>query len=330
MPRRPRNDAPDTWHHVMNRGVARRPVFENDRDRRYFLALLAREARAGHIEIVAFCLMLNHFHILIRSVTGQLGRVMQRVQLAYSRWFNRSRRRDGPLWRGRYLSCHVETLRYRRRVVTYIHDNPVKAGLVADPTHHQWTSARCYAGAKRPRWLATEWVDAEIAARGAGDSPAERLATAFPSRLDDDFRQAIEKRLSLRPHELEDEDVPLKHAGSPRVVRWAIRKTKLADGTRPFRPVLAPNEVEKVLARARRKVPRLLGYFKRRSKDAWCVLRAGLLRLLAGCTHREIGLRVDRHTGTISHDLADHRRLFDSQPEYAALTSRLAHAALAA
>ncbi|MHC5051766.1 MAG: transposase, partial [Planctomycetota bacterium] len=304
MARRPRRDGPDTWHHVMNRGIARRTMFETDEDRRFFLSLIAREVRAGRIEVHAFCLLLTHFHLLVRSVTGQLSEAMRRIQNRYSRWFNRTRRRDGPLVKGRFLSCPIDTLRYRRQVVTYIHDNPVAAGVVSDPAHYEWSSASHFAQAERPCWLEASWVDGELEARGGAGPLAGQLAAAFPSRLDEEFRLAVERSLSARlPEEIED--VTLKYAGSPRVVRWTIRKAKLADGTRPWQPICLPRAVEGVIARFRKKVGPLLGLFKRRTKDAWVVLRAGLLRLLAGCTHREIGMRVDRHSSTISRDVRD-------------------------
>ncbi len=159
MPRRPRHDAVDTYHHVMNRGIARRPVFETDEDRRFFLSLLAQEVRAGRLEIHAYSVMLTHFHLLVRSVTGELSEAMRRIQNRYARRFNRSRKRDGPLFRGRFLSRPVDSLRYRRNVVTYIHDNAVAAGLVANPADHDWSSARFFAGegGRRPPWLAPGW-----------------------------------------------------------------------------------------------------------------------------------------------------------------------------
>ena len=329
MPRRPRHDAPDTWHHVMNRGIARRTLFETDEDRRFFLSLVAREVRAGRIEVHAFCLLLTHFHLLIRSVTGQLSEAMRRIQNRYSRWFNRTRKRDGPLVKGRFLSCLVDTLRYRRRVVTYIHDNPVAAGLVSDPTQYEWSSASRFARPDRPRWLEGSWIDAELGARGGDGTLASQLASAFPSRLDDEFRCSVERSLSARlPDDVED--VTLKHAGSPSVVRWTLRKAKLADGTRPWQPVCLPKAVESVMGRVRKEVGPLLGLFKRKTKDAWIVLRAGLLRLLTGCTHREIGLRVDRHSSTISRDVRDHARLVEEAPEYATLIAQVTHAAMQA
>lgn len=328
MARKARRDGPDTWHHVMNRGLARRTILESDRDRRFFLSCVAREVRAGRLEVHAFCLMLTHFHLLLRSVTGELSDAMKRIQNRYARWFNRTRKRDGKLFKDRFLSNRVEGLVYRRLLVTYIHDNPVDAGLVTDPVDAEWCSACHYAQGRRPRWLATAWVDGECARRGSGETLAERLATAFPSRIEEGFRRWVEKQLSKRLSE-ELEDVTLKHAGSPRVVRWAIRKAKLADGTRPFRPHGAPHVAEAVIRKAMRRVGPLLGLFRRRAKDAWVNLRAGLLRLVSGCTHREIAMRVRRHAGSISRDLQDHAQLVRQSREYEWLFSRLAHAALA-
>jgi len=329
MARKPRRDGIDTWHHCMSRGIARRTLFETDEDRRFFLSLLAREVRAGRLEIHAYALMLTHFHLLVRSVNGELSRAMQRILNRYSRWFNRTRKRDGPLYKGRFLSCPIEDLVYRRNVVTYIHDNPVDAGLVTDPTAYLWCSARNYAQARRPRWLSTDWVDDECARRGEGESRAARLATAFASRIEPEFRAWVESQLSRRLPE-EFQELSLKYAGSPRVVRWAIRKAKLADGTRPFRPHCPPNLVERIVARTTRRLGPLLGRFRRAAKNAWINLRAGLLRMLAGCTHREIGMRLQRHGATISRDLMDHARLLAKDPEYETLMNRLAHTVLAA
>ncbi|NJN14734.1 MAG: hypothetical protein HC813_03755, partial [Planctomycetes bacterium] len=95
MARRPRNDSADSWHHVMNRGLAKRTLFERDEDYRKFLALVAAEVRAGRIEVHAYSLLQTHFHLLLRSVTGELSEAMRRIQNGYSRWFNRSRRATG-------------------------------------------------------------------------------------------------------------------------------------------------------------------------------------------------------------------------------------------
>jgi REP element-mobilizing transposase RayT len=311
----------------MNRGIARRTVFECDADFRMFLACLATEVHDGRLEVHAFCLLPTHFHLLVRSPSGELSRAMRRLQNRFARWFNRSRKRDGPLFRGRFLSREVDSLEYRRNVVTYIHDNPVDAGLVAGTTLYEWSSAHGLARSRRPPWLSTGWVEDELARRGGVGSVRDQLAAAFPSRVEPEFRAWIEKQLHARLPE-EDEDVSLRYAGSPRVVRWMFRKADLADGTRPFRPVRAPSVVERVVRSARSRLGPLVGLFRSRAKDAWIALRAGLLRLLAGCTHREIGLRSRRHTATSCRDVQDHILLLHAVPSYEKLTAQLAAAIL--
>jgi REP element-mobilizing transposase RayT len=133
MPRHPRFDEPGAWFHLGNRGVAKRTMFDTPEEIRYFLALLAREVRAGRLLVIAFCIMSTHFHLLVVSLRGQLSGSMQRVQNQYVRRFNRRRRRDGPLVRGRYFSRRVRTDRYRRCVVGYIDRNPVTAKIVTSP-----------------------------------------------------------------------------------------------------------------------------------------------------------------------------------------------------
>lgn len=330
MARRPRHDGPDTWHHVMNRGLAKRTIFESEEDRRFFLSLLAREVREGRLEIHAFCLMLTHFHLLVRSLKGELSEALRRIQNRYARWFNRTRRRDGPLFRGRFKSRPIDSLRYRRKVVRYVHDNPVVIGLVADAAQYRWSSA-WYVARARPRiWMETSWIESEMAARGAGETARERLFSAFPTDMDEDERLWVERQLCARLPDEDEEDVSLKYAGSPRVVRWTIRKARLADGTRPWRPVSPVRVVERVLETARRRIGPLLGLFKRKSKDAWIALRAGLLRLLSGPTHREIALRIGRHPSTISRDIASHGQLTRTTPAYEQLAARLAHEVLEA
>ena len=85
MPRIARADRPGFWHHVTNRAIARRTLFERREDFRVFIAALACAVRRGEIEVHAFCLMGTHYHLLVRSLLGELGSAMRRIQLVYSR-----------------------------------------------------------------------------------------------------------------------------------------------------------------------------------------------------------------------------------------------------
>jgi REP element-mobilizing transposase RayT len=306
----------------MNRAIARRTMFESKRDFRKFLSLVAKEVRAGRLEVHSYCLMLTHFHMLVRSPNGQLSKAMENIQREYSRWFNRTRRRDGTLVRGRFRSKPVRDIAYRCNVLSYIHDNPVHAGNVAKAGDYYASSARHWAERgtrKMPKWLATDWIESELDARGATE-----LEEVFPSRLEPEVRDWIEKQIERRIPE-EDEDTTIRHVLSPRTVRWAIRKARLADGTRPFRPVSPARLVEQAVLKWMKRVGPLLGLLKNQARDAWTNLRAGLLRALSGCTQREIGLRIRRHNSTVCRDLQTHRGLLAHVPDYEQLHATIAN-----
>ncbi|MEM8884953.1 MAG: transposase [Planctomycetota bacterium] len=329
MARRPRFDAPDTFHHTINRGGSKRTIFETKADCRFFQALLAREVRAGRIEVIAFSLMTTHFHLVVRSVTGDLSKVMQRIQNRYARYFNRTRKRDGPLFRGRFKSRWIDSQRYMRTVIAYVHDNPVAAGLVARRSDARWSSAFAWKDGTPPRWLRRVEIEQWMASTDSSLPFDDRLDAAFPGSLDEDHRNWVERQLRNR-HADPTEDESLKHAASPRVVAWTVRKAKLADGTRPWRPVCPANAVEKLLSRSKAAVEQVRALFPQRVARTWALLKSGLLRSLCGLTHREIAMRTKRHRGTVAHDVADHRELFEAHPGYANLTARLMRAALTA
>lgn len=132
MPRRPRVDEEDLWHHVFNRGLARRAVFEVEDDFRYFKSRLACASRRKDFEIQGYALLPNHFHLLVRS-RGRLSSGMNRVENEYVRWFNRRRGRDGSLFRGRFGSKPIRSHLYHSVLVRYLDFNAVEAGLAAEP-----------------------------------------------------------------------------------------------------------------------------------------------------------------------------------------------------
>ena len=195
MPRNPRLDTPGSWHHVMNRGIARRSVFEGSADIRVFLACLARECRRGAIELHAYSILTTHFHLLIRSPRGELSLAMQRAQNRYVRYFNRSRRRDGPLFRGRFRSKPIDSLEYRKCVPVYIDANPVEAGIVRRSQDYPFGSRCRYEEAVGPPWLKRAWVESAIqsAARRGAVPPSYEMV--FFLDLQREPFELVERRL---------------------------------------------------------------------------------------------------------------------------------------
>ena len=323
MSRRPRFDAPGRLHHVMNRGIARRTVFETRNDARYFLSLLAREVRAGQLRVYAFSILTTHFHLLIASPKGDISGVMRRVLNRYVRYFNRTRRRDGSLFRGRFRSRPVMSLFYRFTLIRYIDQNAVKAQLVSDAPMYPYGSARLYAAVRRPRWLDTAWVDTRM----GGPDPhrrAVRYHHVFGPMLMDAERALVVSRIQ-GPAILEDElDDLLAHA-STSVLKWMKRKAKLADQTKPGQVYVDARTVLAQIEQAQSDRPKLECVpEKLRRRSAWPIVRVGLLRDLTGSTFQQIAAALDMSQGSAQVRTKQHRRLVERDPAYAEITARLA------
>jgi REP element-mobilizing transposase RayT len=154
MARPLRQDPDDGWHHVMNRGAGRQPVFRSARDRNTFLALLGDAVARFDVEVHAYCLMGNHFHLLVRCPHGGLSSCMQLMTSQYVRYLNRSVGRDGSLFRGRFHSILLTTPEYVDHVGRYIHRNPLDIRPPVALDQYRWSSFRHFvSGRPAPPWL---------------------------------------------------------------------------------------------------------------------------------------------------------------------------------
>ena len=159
MPRKPREDFEGAWHHVMNRGIANASIFESDHDRVAFLGFLSVGAARGGLEVHGYCLLGNHYHLLVRSREGRLSDGMKWLAGRYTQHVNYGRGRDGPIFRGRFTSIGIDSDAHLVRVSRYIHLNPVHAGLAVVPEAWPWSSAAAYLGsALTHAWLHTDLI----------------------------------------------------------------------------------------------------------------------------------------------------------------------------
>jgi REP-associated tyrosine transposase len=159
MSRPLRIEYPGAWYHVMNRGAGRKNIFRQADHRQLFQNLLMETRSAFGLEVHAYCLMDNHYHLLIHTPSGNLGRAMRHLNGVYTQRFNRSVKTDGPLFRGRYKAILVDADNYLLQVSRYIHRNPLEAGhpqWMHDPL---WTSYPVYIGKKKKQdWLSTSKI----------------------------------------------------------------------------------------------------------------------------------------------------------------------------
>jgi putative transposase len=124
-------------YHIYNRGVNHVPIFANEGNYIYLLRKVKGLARNTRVTVLAYCLMPNHYHFVLRQDGDvSLSRLVQRLFGAYTQAFNRQQSRSGPLFEGRFRHVHVNRDEYVIHLCRYVHLNPVQAGLVARP--EQW------------------------------------------------------------------------------------------------------------------------------------------------------------------------------------------------
>lgn len=159
MARPLRIEYPGAFYHVTSRGNEQKDVFKNQKDREKFLSYLESAATRYGVVIHAWCLMSNHYHLLLETPAGNLSQIMRHINGAYTTYFNVKRKRAGHLFQGRYKAILVEADEYAAELSRYIHLNPVRAQMVAKPEEYQWSSYRSYIGQnKAPDWLRTNFI----------------------------------------------------------------------------------------------------------------------------------------------------------------------------
>ncbi|MGK0219975.1 MAG: REP element-mobilizing transposase RayT, partial [Planctomycetota bacterium] len=288
MGQRYRGDEPGMWHHVINRGIAKRPLFEDKIDVRFFLSRLAKEVRRGRIEVHAYCLLTTHFHLLVKSLVGQLSEGMRRVQNDYSRTFNRRHHRDGTLIRGRFMSRPIESDEYLENVLRYIDINPVAAGLAQEPWDYPWGSAAHYVHGRGPSWLTRGWVEQEACdSVGASEFSPRVYRQAMGRGMPEGARWVVEKRAQSQTMGADNLD-DLVGAAPARARAWMVRKALLADGCKPGLPVCDTKSIRLTVELAAMANGEWILNPAARSQDGWAIAEAGLLRILAGLTVQRI------------------------------------------
>jgi len=221
MARRLRIQNASGWYHVINRGIDRQGIYRNDRDCEHFVKLLGEMSARYGVEVHAYVLMGNHYHLVVRVMDGNLSGAMQWLNVSYSVWSNRRHGRVGPVFQGRFKSVPVEGGVWLYALSQYLHLNPVRmkwvgldkrgrraeglglrkvenaeeaAERLAVLRGHRWSTYGCYAG----HAASPEWLKMDVILERAGGADERERKVRYRGKMEEYVRGGYEEDRAQR------------------------------------------------------------------------------------------------------------------------------------
>lgn len=191
MARKPRIEI-QGYYHVINRGVEQRIVFYQKEDFEYFIELLAQGCQKFNIVLHNYCLMSNHYHLLIELKDENLSKFMRYLNATYAIYFNKKYKRSGHLWQGRFKSWYVASEAYLYILMRYIEQNPLKAKMVDKISNYPYSSSHHFFKTNNmPIYLQDSWIFKTY------QKDIESIDTFLNSKVDIQDIQELNKASSL-------------------------------------------------------------------------------------------------------------------------------------
>lgn len=246
MPRRARQHSESGIYHVMLRGINRDPIFLDDTDRASFLACLTAAKEASGCHVLAYCLMPNHVHLLLRAAGEPIGTVVKRLGVRYSWRFNNRHGRVGHLFQDRFKSKPVDDDAYLVTLLRYIWNNPVEAALVDRPEHFRWSSRHllgCPSALLDERELLRLIPAESLAEIAAAPAPVQLAPAPGPGRRPRYALEEVAAQLSVASGARN----PAEFAQLPRTARVAAVKHLRVAGA-SFRQIASVTGVSESMA----------------------------------------------------------------------------------
>ncbi len=193
MSRPLRIEYPGAWYHVMNRGRRREAIFQSSRDYEMFITVLQEASEMWNLKVAAYCLLSNHYHLLLHTPDGNIARCMRHINGVYTQRYNRRHKKDGQLFRGRYKAVLIDGDNYLLEVLRYIHTNSIKAGLVKNLDDYKWSSHKGYSSrTKKWNWLYRDFLLAIFSKKG------KQAQKAYVEFVSENESEEIEKFYSKK------------------------------------------------------------------------------------------------------------------------------------
>ena len=190
MPRKPRIEIAG-YYHIVNRGVEQRVIFKEADDYEYFEELMCFYLKSYNITLHNYCLMSNHYHLLIEIAQENLSKFMRQLNMNYAIYFNKKYKRTGHLWQGRFKSWYVTDEAYLYTLMLYIEQNPIKAKIVKNLEEYPYSSYNHFLNKTVPECLQKSWI-----VENHGDDK-EAIRVMLQSSVDHSMLQDLKKASSL-------------------------------------------------------------------------------------------------------------------------------------
>ncbi len=278
MARPIRLDYPDTFYHILSRGNERREIFRGKEDYQKFTQLLERLIEKFGVEIHAYVLMSNHYHLIVRTRAANLSRTIQWLGTSYSMWFNRRHGRSGHLFQGRFKSFVIEDEQYMTALCLYIHRNPIRAGITDRLSEYPWSSYAFYSGQK----AGVSWLETSVVLSTCGNNrkhfiEAQKDYAREENSLFDDLRCGLFLGSEAFAEHWQEQLFKEKDREKPQAKRL-LRSGDVGKAAREILSRLGEKEIDSLLRPLRRE--------KRPGRDwaMYILSRQGLY------THKEIGV----------------------------------------
>jgi len=276
MARPIRIEYPGAIYHITSRGNAQSRIFDNDADRYHFLTILEQACKRYQWSVYAYCLMDNHYHLLVETHESSLSKGMRHINGVYTQWYNHTRkiRRYGHLFQGRFKAILVDRDSYLLELCRYVVLNPVRAKMLTDLLDYPWCSYRATVGYyEAGEWLNTDWVLSQFGKQ--------------KKRAIEKYKQFVQEGVG--------ESSPMNNLqgqlllGSDKFVTKALSKL----------PKAKQKDLSEVPKKQRRKVYALSTYLKNKTQEA------GIAEAYysGGYSQREIGEYLGCHYSTVSRML---------------------------
>jgi len=274
---------PGAFYHITARGNEKKDIFRNNRDRERFLSYLASSSERYGAIVHAYCLMDNHYHLILQTPQANLSQIMQHINGAYTIYFNIKRKRVGHLFQGRYKAILVDQNEYAQELSCYVHLNPFRSKIVKDPKDYPWSSYPYYIGLrKEPRWLTTKYI---LSYFGNQDKDAR-----------EGYRKFAEMRLSKRDDDLLKKVVASTLLGSKEFIDWV--KENFIDKRKATRDLPALKRL--VTRPSIQQIDKAVRKILRKNHPLGIKVSIYLSHKLSGLSLKEIGIHFGKKGAAVS------------------------------